>query len=397
MPAFGYARTTPPPIEGLTVYSLNPPPGLSPIVGGEGVDDAPTIQSHVDWLKATYGHGRVVVSSPSGVVKCNSGIDLSGSRVQLASDHGGTFLDFSGMATGTAITVAVDDFTPLVGVSLVGPNSGKSLSDPTIGVSITGARLRLLDLQVKEFGRGVDVAHTDTWTVSLIGGSIWNCGTCYYADNVAASATNAGELLVLDHVALYNSARALHATGNGVDLKVVNSSVDYCTELGVIANAWVYFNGCHMESNGDVSDTYLFSVSQNSKVSMTNCDVIMGSGTNPLGYLFDPSESPWNFGNGQAHFSNTKIYAQNPGGGDVTHFDRQVFVWPNGQSTQSYFTPFPIRWAPIGARFVGQDFVTEHAATARVTAIPSNGGVGQFTLTASSTPGSDTFVRVDFS
>lgn len=396
MPAFGYARTNPPSLEGLTVYSFNPPPGLAPIVGDGTTDDAPTVQAHLDWVKATYGRGRVVVAAPSGMVKCGRGIVVP-AKVQLVMDHGGTFLDFTAVTSGPAITVADDDFTPLVGVSLVGPNSGRSLTDTSIGVSVTGSRLRLYDLQVKEFGRGVDVAHTDTWLVSVVGGSIWNCGTCLYADLVAASASNAGEQILLDNVTLYNSTRAINAAGNGLDLKISNSSIDYCTKFGSIADAWVYFSGCHLESSGNVSDTYLFSVTHNSKVSFANCDVIMGSGTNPLNYLFDPAEAPWNFGNGQAHFANTKIYAQNPSGGDVTWFSQQIFTWPSGQATQSYFTPFPIRWVPVSAKFVGQDFITEFAGTAWASAIPSNGALGQFTLTASSTPGSNVFVRICFS
>jgi len=337
-----------------TVYAISPPAGLTAIAANGTTNDSAALQAMLTWVKGTYGAGRVQLP-PGATIKCNTGLVLP-AGVQLVSDES-TTIDFTGIGTGTAITINDNDFTPLIGVSLTGPNSSRSLVNASIGVSVTGARLRLYNLQVKEFGRGVDMAHSDTWLVSIIGGSIWNCGTCVYLDNTGAAANNAGEEMVLDNVTLYNSTRAIHATGNGVDLKVTNSSIDYCTTFGELADAWVYFTGCHLESQGGVSGTYLFNVTHNAKVSFANTDVIMGAGTtSALTNLFNPDEAPWNFGNGAAHFINTKIYSINPTGGDVTHFSHQLLEWPASTTTMTLFTPFPLRWCMTSARFVAQDF-----------------------------------------
>lgn len=373
-----------------TVWAATPSPesGLSP-VSTTGADSAAALQAILNYVDTTYGVGRVVL--PGATVKCNSGVTVP-DLVTLAAIPGG-HLDFSGMsASGTAVTVnwPVDGaysrcgYTPLENVSLSGPGGGAGAT--SIGVSVTGVMLRFTGLRIWNFGRGFDVSHSNTWLISLVDSTIRNCQTCYHLDNETSGASTAGEQMVITRCTFFNSATAINASGNGVHLEVTGTSIDYCGRSGTFSNPWAYFSGCHIESNGNTTISYMFHVANNSKVSFVNTDVVMGSGTNPLNYLFNPSVSPANFGNGQAHFSQVKVYAQNPAGGDVTWNSDQTLVWPSGATTTSHFTPFPLRWAPLSAQFVAQDFFPQDAATIRVTSMPSNGAVGQFTLTASAAP-----------
>jgi hypothetical protein len=382
-----------------TVYALSPPvgSGLAAITANGTTNDVAALQAQLSYVSATWGGGRVVL--PSGrSIKCNTGLTLP-AKVQLVSDES-TTLDFTSMATsGTAITVNDTGFTPMRGVRLVGPESSGSVSTTSIGVSVTGVRLRFYDCMVKYFGRGWDWAHSNTWLISLIGGDIEKCGTCIYNDNVAAAAGNAGEQMVVNNVTLFNSGRAINVTGAGVDFKMTDCAIDFCAEFGYISDAWVYFTSCHMETQGGTSGTHLFDVRGNSKVSFANCDIIMGGGTtNTLNYLFNHFQGPSNYGNGQAHFSNTKVYCVKPGGvGDVTQWSEQLYEWPNDSTTTTMdiFTPYPLFWCPVSAHEVAQTFRNTSTTQATIGCSSPSGNLSFGDLRLTSTPGYK-MIRVRF-
>jgi hypothetical protein len=379
-----------------TIHAFDPPTGL-PAVVDDGTDQSSTLQTLLDYAKNVYGGGTVTLLKPGAVVKLNTGIVVP-SRVKLVSSED-TLLDFTGMSTtGTAITVDDEAFTPLTGLNLVGPESTGSVTGTSKGIDVTGIRLRFRDIKVKDFGRGWDWANSETWLVSVIGGEIERCGTGVYLDNVAATATNAGEGMILDHVTIYNSGRAVNVTGNGVDFKMTNCSIDFCAEFGYINDAWVYFTACHMESQGGTSGTYLFDVRGNSKVSFANCDVIMGEGTTgDLNYLFKHTEGPSNYGNGQAHFANTKIYCKDPDGNDVTQWSEQLVEWPDDSTTTTLdlFTPFPLFWCPVSAHEVAQTFRNTSTTPTMIGCSSPLGNLSFGDLRLTSTPGYK-MIRVRF-
>lgn len=385
-----------------TVWAVSPSAesGLTAVSTTGTVDSATALQAILNYVDTTYGAGRVVL--PAGkIVKCNSGITVP-DLVTLMMLPGGN-LDFSGMsASGTAITVnwPVDGsytrsgYVVLDGVCLSGPGGGAGAT--SVGVSVTGVSLRFIGLRIWNFGRGFDPSHSETWLVSLINSTIRNCQICYYLDNESSAASNAGEEMVIDRCVLFNAQTAIRSTGAGVHLQVTDTSIDYCGLFMYARESWNYFVGCHLESQGGTSGTYLIQPAGNAKIVMQATDVIMGAGTtSTLNFLFDPNSGPSNFGNGQAHFSTTKIYAINPSGGDVTHYSDQLIEFPANQTTMTIFTPFPTSWCMVEAKFVAQSFRTEYNDTLRVTGL--SGIAGTVTLTAGSSYTDVRFARIRFS
>lgn len=376
-----------------TVYSLEPPPGLAAIAADGTTDDSATIQAHLDAVDAAGG-GRVVVAQPGATVKCVSGLTVP-DTVQLVSDRK-TILNFPSL-TGTqaAITVSGNAYTPLVDIWLEGPNSSASISNTTTGVAVvTGTRLHLKGLTIKHFGRGLDVVYSDTYIVAVWDSHLSTNGTSVYADYTAGSATNAGENISFIGCLLDNSALAMRVTGNGCSMFFTNCSIDYCVTSGFIADSWVHFTSCHVETGGSVNN-YLFHVEKNSHVKFTATKIIMGATTGGLYAMFDVAEGPWNYGYGRAQFSDTNVFYVDPNAAGQERFSDDLMVLPSGATTKTFYTPYPLRWCLVQVGFVATDGVTVPTTdTIKVTAM--NVATGSITLTASASYGSDRFVLVKY-
>jgi hypothetical protein len=380
-----------------TLDAFNPPSGsgLSALVGNGSTDDSAALQAALNYANTTWGGGRVIVSKPGATVKCSSGVTVP-TTVQLVSDRK-TLLNFPSLTgTQTAITVSGNAYTPLVDVWAEGPNSSASLSNTTIGVKVDGGtRLHLKGLTLKHFGRGLDVAHSDTYIITVWDSHLSTNGTSLYADYTAASATNAGENISLIGCLIDNSALGINATSNGCSMFFTNCSIDFCTTFGNISDAWVHFTSCHLETGGNVG-AYLFGVDRNSHVKFTGTKIIMGGGrTGGLYALFDVSQGPWNYGYGRAQFSDSNIFFVDPNSANQERFSDDLMVLASGSTTLTFYTPYPLRWCMVDVGFVATDgVVVPNADTITITSM--NPATGQVTLTASASYGSDRFVRVKY-
>jgi len=382
------------------MYADDPHPGVAAVVANGTTNDAATVQAQLDYVKATWGSGRLVLP-PNRALKMNAGITIP-AKVQLVMDPT-TTLDFSALSTtaGVAITISDSDFTPLVGGLVVGP-SGDPRSTPTntadvsIGLKVTGVRLNLVDVQVKSFGRGIRGSHSDTWSISYLGGAIYQCYYNIWWDNNADAATNAGESITFERTTIYNAVKGMRITGNGVSAFFEKCRIDYLlNRFGEIEDAWVYFTDCHIEV-GATQISYLFDVDKNAHVFFTGCRILMGAGSpNITHFVFNPAKAPWNLTFGGARFTTSTVFYVNPSGANSEQNSEYMLEFPANTTTLTFHTPYPVRWCPVSADFVSSDFRTLTANdTVRVGW--SDSASGNVTLTASASSTSIRFVRVLF-
>jgi hypothetical protein len=364
-----------------TVYSFDPPPGLTPVVTGSA-SQTTTIQAHLDYVKAQWGGGCVVVTSPGGDVTCGGTAGLViPAGVQLRSD-GKTKLYFPNLTTGSAITVNDTDCTPLVGVWIDGPNWNPTVlaypsGNASVGINVTGTGLRFYDIKVRYFGAGWFWANSHTYIAKVYGGSTGNCGVAIYDDGEGNTLTENGESIAYIGHTLHNSLLGIWATGNNLDLHLIGGSIDYCTEFGRISNAHVYLTSTHLETTGASSTSYLFDVRNNSHVYMSNLEIIMGG----RAHIFNPAFGPVNYSYGKAQFQNVSVYFTDAAAAAYTRYDEDLISWESGATTKTIYTPFPLRWCAISVEFVATDgFGIPNDDRVRISALTTS--TGQLTLTA---------------
>jgi hypothetical protein len=368
-----------------TIYSADPPPGLTPLPSSPTADATAIVQSHIDALDAAGG-GRVVLSKPGSSIRFSSqtsGTALhlrTDSKVQLVSDEN-TLLDFSQLSSGAAITVDDDDFTPLVGIRMDGgmfTPTTSDLSSTYTGISVTGVNLVFEKIAMQYFGRGIDVAHNSTFLLTFRDCRLGRCATVAYADIEAAGVGNAGENVKFADSVIANSVRAFNASANGLHLKFVDTSLDFCTEIGRVNNAHVHFTGCHVETN---STPYVFDVTGNSIMSFGDTEFVLAKTI-----MFKAGQGPANIGFGGASFKNCSAYfVNNVDVGENVRSEHR-FLFPSGTTTHSLYMPWPLKWTPISAGFAFLDGNDGGTDQLRVTSMTS--GTGQINLTASASSGS---------
>lgn len=384
-----------------TVDALNPPAGsgLTPVAGDNVTDDRPAVQAALDYVKATHGGGRVVVSKPNAPgVRFLSGITIP-AKVQLVSDET-TVLNFSGIASNaTAITVNDTNFTPMVGVRMDGGNFDPAATpnNATIGLAVYGYGLGFEKLHIQYFGRGVDVAHQDTFILQFSDCGISRCGTAFYGDIEAAGVGNAGERTVLDRCTIANSNVGFVATANGMDMHFTATSIDFCREFGRINNASVYFQG-HLETGGGLATypNYLFDLTGNGHLYLADTCVIMGGGRpNGLYYLCRLDRGVANYGYGGVRTKNTSIYWVDQTGAARNTFSEHMIALEANQTSVTLRNPFPLRWTPVTVAWCVTDgAVVPNNDVIRISAMDA--AAGTVTLTASAAHTAQRWMRVSF-
>lgn len=384
-----------------TVYADEPHPGVSAIAADGTTNDAAALQAQLDYVKSTWGAGRVVL--PSGrSVKCSAGLTIP-TKVQL--DYSGATLDQSGISTtsGVGVTVNDADFTPIVGTGglIIGPSGDprttpSNTADVSVGVKITGNGLMFSDLNVRSFGRGVDTAQSNTWSLTFRGGRIFQCYYNIWADNDADVASNAGESIVFDGMSIFNAVRGMRICGNGISAFFDHCRIDYLlTRFGELQDARVHFTDCHIEV-GNTQIAHLFDVDKNAHVYFGDCYVLMGAGSpNITFYLFDPAKAPWNINFGGARFENTSIYYVNPSGSGSEQESTLMVDLPANVTTATFHTPYPIRWCPVTAQFASTD-TTRVGNFDQVYVTWTDATTGNITITASASSASVRKVRIKF-
>lgn len=378
-----------------TVDAGNPPAGLTAVSFNGTTNDQPALQAILNYVQSTYGGGRVILSKPSAVgnagpaVRLGSGITIP-AKVQLVSDET-TLIDASPITTGAAITVNDTNFTPLVGIRMEGGKLSPTTSDYTstyTGVKVTGNGLRFEKVSVKYFGRGIDLATSNTWGAKFVGGIAQNCAVGVYADHEAAGTTNSGEELVFDGFDLANNVRAWWATGNGTGMQFSNLSMDYSSgDIGKCNNSRIFIRGCHVETS---AGSYVFDVTGNTQFHAMGTRFTLGQML-----LFKTAQGPSNYGFGKARFDACEVFfTDNTATGQNVSSEHYI-SWPASTTSMSIYVPFPLKgWCAVHAAFVLVD--AYYVPNSDVPLITSrNDLTGQLTITSPSNA-AQRFIRLKF-
>lgn len=387
---------------GPTIIASAPPSGsgLTAVVGDNSTNETARVQAALDYLSTTYNGGVLDLRMPGHTIKFLSGITIP-DKVTLLGDEN-TVLNFSGIGlSATAVTVNDNDFTPMVNVCMYGPSGDprdtpNATTDTSIGISVTGVRLRFYGVQVGNFGFGVDLAHDNTFTVSWTGGHITQCRYGIYADSTARAVVENGERFVFADMTLYNCVKGFRITGNNVSFFFTNCAIDFhLLNFGEMEDAYVYFDGTHIET-GNTQIASLFRVDKNAHPFFTGCRILMGAGDpNITTALFDTTLAPWDLGFGGARFSNCTLFYVNPSGNGDEQQSEHMVVFPSGATTMTLHTAYPLRWIPVDVSFVSSDF-RSLSANNTIRAGWSDASTGNITLTASASAAFDRFVKINF-
>lgn len=386
--------TTPPPPVPSDTFELiaSAPPsgsGLDPIIADSSVDDHDALQAQLDWVHSEWGGGAVIVRAPGRTVRCDSGLTVP-AGVQLVSDEK-TLFDFSNLSSGVAITVSDSNFTPLIGLRLEGGMTSPTTSDYTstyTGIKATGNGLRFERLHVKYFGRGIDLATSNTWAVKFVGGIAENCAIGAYIDHETAGTSNSGEELVFDGFDFANNVRAWWATGNGTDVQFSNLSMDFSSgDIGKVNNAQIYIRGCHVETS---AGSYVFDVTGNTQFHASDTRFTLGQML-----LFKTAQGPANYGFGKAAFEHCEAFFTDDTSTSQNVSSELILSWPATTTSMNIYVPWPLKgWCAIGAEFVNLDaYYVPNDDHPLITARYDL--TGELTITAPSNA-ADRFIRLKF-
>ena len=388
------------------IYALGPSPesGLQAIAADGAANDAPRLQAMLDYLKSTYG-GGVLMLPPGRTSRCNSTITIpAGVQVRGSAT---TVWDFwyAGSAV-TAIVVNDKEFTPIMGLEIHGnqwdANRTTHNTTTSTGLNISGYTLSFVDVHITGFNWGIDFTNDKTYLVNFERSTINNCmvGINLDLDNSwtggPAKVLNSGERMSFTDSIVANCDTVYWATGNGVGLFFVHTSMDFCATWGRQSNAHVFFSNCHLESTYSGRNRYLFDLTVNSRLYMVNCLFIMGAAG--IFHAINPANVPWNLGWGLAHYTSCSVYftptpAGTSAGAVGTSFSESVVPVPAGATKVVVASFFVSKWNPVKVS-VAAMWGPAANVTARVTGV--NYTDGTVTVTLSEAAPAGTVLEVEF-
>jgi hypothetical protein len=383
----------------------SPESGLTALAANASTDDAPRINAMLQYLKATYGGGRLVL--PLGKTSnCNSTITIP-AGVQVYGSPTSTWDFWYAGSAVTAVVVNDHDFTPISGLQIRGnqwdANKSSHNTTTSTGISVTGHGLHFLDFQVYGFNWGVDFTNDNTYIINFERAAITNCMVAINLDlsnswtGGSAAVNNSGERMSFTNCVIANSGTIYWATGEGVGLYFVHTSMDFSTMWGRQQNAHVFFNNCHLETTYTNGLHYMFDVSVNSRLNMVNCQFIMG-GTG-LYSILNPDQAPWNTGWGIAHFTScdthfTMTAAAKTEGAVTSSYSEAIIPVPTGATRVIIASAFVSSWNAVKVNVVATGGYPATPVTARVTKI--NVPNGSVTVDLSAAAPAGTILEVDF-
>lgn len=386
-----------------SILALAPSPesGLRAISANASTDDAARINAMLQYLKTTYGGGRLVL--PFGKTSlCNSTITIP-AGVQVAGSPTSVWDFWNAGSAVTAIVVNDKDFTPISGLQIRGnqwdANKAAHNTTTSTGINVTGHGLSFLDVVVYGFNWGVDLTNNNTYIVNFERSFITCCMVGINVDlsnswtGGSGAVSNSGERMTFTNCVIANCGTIYWATGEGVGLYFTHTSMDYSSLWGRQQNAHVFFSNCHLETtyvSGGLS--YMFDLTINSRLNMTNCQFIMG-GTG-LYSILNPAQGPWNNGWGFARFTSCDSYytmtsAAKTASAVTASYSESVIPVAQGATTIVVASAFVSKWNAIKANVVSVAGNAAANVTARVTSVSVPSGTVTITLSAAAPAGTN--------
>ncbi|MDP4143175.1 MAG: hypothetical protein Q8936_01655 [Bacillota bacterium] len=265
-------------LEGIQINALYPPTGQIAVHADNIVDDSMIIQNLLNYISTNFGSGSLMLP-PNKILKCSNGITIPQGVTLIGN---GSLLDFSSAGNIVAITINGSGFTPLSNINIKGNNTGNASNFSTTtstGLSVIGNKLNFHKVSIYYFNYGIDLAHSNTYLITLDYCNIYLCAIDIYADLYSRSATTAGERITFNNCNFFNSQLICKASSNALDMYFNNCSCDYSNYFFSVNDAMLFFNNCHFESNSSgtsgswySSVNYLFDTgSSGGRLLFTNC------------------------------------------------------------------------------------------------------------------------------
>lgn len=393
-----------------TIYALNPSTesALTPIAADANTNDAPRIQAMLNYIKNTYGAGTLQIP-PGKVSNCNTAITLP-AGVQVRGSITSRW-DFYYAPEGiTALTINDSDTTPIDGLTINGKqwdaNASTANTTTSTGLRITGSNLWFNNVSIRSFNTGVDLTADHTYIINfqqctLIGNKLGiNLDLSNEWSGRTTGSIDSGERITITDSLIANCGTAFWATGNGLDLHLVNTSNDGNNLYGRINVARVYnvsshFEGTYNAETGSTGHPYMFQMDSNARMTFTACDFILG-GTAAT-HIINPANGPANYGGGYVKYTACDVFsAKTAAAASATVLGQSETVVPvtTGATTVTMSTACISKYSRARVTIVGTDGYPQANVTARITEI--NTAAATLTVTLSAAAPSGTFLEISF-
>lgn len=382
--------------------------GLTAISANASTDDSARLQAALNYIKTTYGAGTLVLP-PGRTSNVNAPINLP-TGVRIKGDKTARW-DFWFSPDGiTCLTVNDTDCTPINGLSITGKqfdtNTPNANTTTSTGLRITGSGMNFNDLSVRGFNTGVDLTADNTYIInfhqsSFIGNKVGlNVDLANLWSGRAKETSNSGERITLTDCVIANGDWAWWASGNGVDLHLVNTSTDFCNAYGRINGAHLFAVSSHFEGqyNGTGSGkSWAFDATANPRLNFVGCNFVLGGSA--WTHVVNPANGPFNYGAGFVKFSACDLYSTrtaNAAAANAVHLGSSEAMVPvtTGAITVVVSSPCVNKFGRAKVEVVAADGNPQANVTARITGMNTTDGT--LTVTLSGTAPAGTFLEVSF-
>ena len=224
--------------------------------GNSSDDDKVAIQNAINYVVGMNKPGIVVL--PLGTYRLNSGLTIRTDLVSLEGSR--TKLDFSGMTTGTAITLTGNgtanpywqNGSVLKGIELSGPGIASTVDALMFDTAAEGgtSHLSFSGVNVHDFRKG-HIFRRNAYILDFYNCDIWSCAT---GIEMLTGYSNYGERITYFGCTIYSNTLGVSLTNADGAFHFLGCSFDYNTLQFNITAGRVFLTDCHVEATNYASE-----------------------------------------------------------------------------------------------------------------------------------------------